>query len=251
MTKQCHEVDYEIIGSSMQVVEVELDPGEAIIAEAGAMNYYEEGIEFETKMGDGADADQGLLGKLWGAGKRAITGESVFLTHFSNQGSGKARAAFAAPFPGSIVALDMAELGGEVICQKDSFLCAARGTSIGIAFQKRLGAGFFGGEGFILQRLRGDGLAFVHAGGTVVRKELKNQTLMVDTGCIVGFTQGIEYDIKLSSGLKSMFFGGEGLFLAELKGEGTVWLQTLPFSRLADRIIAHAPNLGGSNQGED
>jgi len=251
MTKQCHEVDYEIIGSSMQVVEVELDPGEAIIAEAGAMNYYEEGIEFETKMGDGADADQGLLGKLWGAGKRAITGESVFLTHFSNHGSAKARAAFAAPFPGSIVALDMSELGGEVICQKDSFLCAAKGTSIGIAFQKRLGAGFFGGEGFILQRLRGDGLAFVHAGGTVVRKELKNQTLMVDTGCIVGFTQGIEYDIKLSSGLKSMFFGGEGLFLAELKGEGSVWLQSLPFSRLADRIISHAPNLGGSSKGED
>jgi len=251
MTKQCHEVDYEIIGSSMQVVEVELDPGEAIIAEAGAMNYYEEGIEFETKMGDGADADQGLLGKLWGAGKRAITGESVFLTHFSNHGSAKVRAAFAAPFPGSVVALDMSELGGEVICQKDSFLCAAKGTSIGIAFQKRLGAGFFGGEGFILQRLRGDGLAFVHAGGTVVRKELKNQTLMVDTGCIVGFTQGIEYDIKLSSGLKSMFFGGEGLFLAELKGEGSVWLQSLPFSRLADRIISHAPNLGGSSKGED
>lgn len=250
MSRQCHEVDYEIIGGSMQLVEVELDPGEAVIAEAGAMNYFEEGIEFETKMGDGSDAEQGILGKLWGAGKRALTGESVFMTHFTHQGSGKAKAAFAAPFPGSVVAVDMAQIGGELICQKDSFLCAAKGTSIGIALQKRLGAGFFGGEGFILQRLNGDGLAFVHAGGTVVKKELNGESLKVDTGCIVGFTKGIDYDIRLASGLKSMFFGGEGLFLAELSGTGTVWLQSLPFSRLADRIISHAPSMGGSDQGE-
>ncbi|MBB6523090.1 TIGR00266 family protein [Pseudoteredinibacter isoporae] len=250
MSNQCHEVDYQIIGESMQLVEVELDPGEAVIAEAGAMNYFEEGIEFETKMGDGSDAEQGILGKLWGAGKRALTGESVFMTHFTHQGSGKSRVAFAAPFPGSIVPVNMSEIGGELICQKDSFLCAAKGTRIGIALQKRLGAGFFGGEGFILQRLNGDGMAFVHAGGTVVRKELKGESLKVDTGCIVGFTSGIDYDIRLASGLKSMFFGGEGLFLAELSGTGTVWLQSLPFSRLADRIISHAPSMGGSDQGE-
>ncbi|WP_299975782.1 TIGR00266 family protein [uncultured Pseudoteredinibacter sp.] len=250
MSTKCHEVDYQIIGESMQLVEVELDPGEAVIAEAGAMNYFEEGIEFETKMGDGSDAEQGILGKLWGAGKRALTGESVFMTHFTHRGEGKSKVAFAAPFPGSIVAVDMASIGGELICQKDSFLCAAKGTSIGIALQKRLGAGFFGGEGFILQRLNGDGMAFVHAGGSVVRKELNGESLKVDTGCIVGFTSGIEYDIKLASGLKSMFFGGEGLFLAELSGTGTVWLQSLPFSRLADRIISHAPSMGGSDQGE-
>ncbi|MCV6622819.1 MAG: TIGR00266 family protein [Cellvibrionaceae bacterium] len=250
MSTKCHEVDYQIIGESMQLVEVELDPGEAVIAEAGAMNYFEEGIEFETKMGDGSDAEQGILGKLWGAGKRALTGESVFMTHFTHRGEGKSKVAFAAPFPGSIVAVDMASIGGELICQKDSFLCAAKGTSIGIALQKRLGAGFFGGEGFILQRLNGDGMAFVHAGGSVVRKELNGESLKVDTGCIVGFTSGIDYDIKLASGLKSMFFGGEGLFLAELSGTGTVWLQSLPFSRLADRIISHAPSMGGSDQGE-
>lgn len=250
MSKQCHEVDYEIIGESMQLVEIELDPQETVIAEAGAMNYYEQGIEFETKMGDGSDLEQGMFGKLWSAGKRALTGESVFMTHFSNHGPKKSRVAFAAPFPGSIMAVNLADIGGELICQKDSFLCAAKGTKVGIALQKRLGAGFFGGEGFILQRLNGDGMVFVHAGGTLVRKELNNETLMVDTGCIVGFGPGIDYDIRLSKGLKSMFFGGEGLFLAELSGTGSVWLQSLPFSRLADRIIAHAPKVGGSSQGE-
>lgn len=250
MSKQCHEVDYEIIGESMQLVEIELDPQETVIAEAGAMNYYEQGIEFETKMGDGSDPEQGMFGKLWSAGKRALTGESVFMTHFSNHGPKKSRVAFAAPFPGSIMAVNLADIGGELICQKDSFLCAANGTKVGIALQKRLGAGFFGGEGFILQRLNGDGMVFVHAGGTLVRKELNNETLMVDTGCIVGFGPGIDYDIRLSKGLKSMFFGGEGLFLAELSGTGSVWLQSLPFSRLADRIIAHAPKVGGSSQGE-
>jgi len=251
MSKQCHEVDYQIIGESMQLVEIELDPQETVIAEAGAMNYYEQGIEFETKMGDGSDPEQGMLGKLWSAGKRALTGESVFMTHFSNHGQNKSRVAFAAPFPGSIMAVNLADIGGELICQKDSFLCAAKGTKVGIALQKRLGAGFFGGEGFILQRLNGDGMVFVHAGGTLVRKELNNETLMVDTGCIVGFGPGIAYDIRLSKGLKSMFFGGEGLFLAELSGTGSVWLQSLPFSRLADRIIAHAPKVGGSKQGEN
>ena len=250
MSKHCHEVDYEIIGESMQLVEVELDPGETVVAEAGAMNYFDSDIEFETKMGDGSDPDQGILGKLWSAGKRALTGESVFMTHFTNHGTKKSRAAFAAPYPGSIVAVDLDQIGGELICQKDSFLCAAKGTKIGIALQKRLGAGFFGGEGFILQRLNGDGMVFVHAGGTLVRKELNNEKIMVDTGCIVGFGPGIEYDIRLSKGLKSMFFGGEGLFLAELSGTGSIWLQSLPFSRLADRIIAHAPKLDGSDLGE-
>jgi uncharacterized protein (TIGR00266 family) len=190
------------------------------------------------------------MGKLLSAGKRALTGESIFMTHFTNRGQGKQRVAFAAPYPGRIVPLDMAEHGQTIICQKDAFLCAALGTEVGIAFHRRLGAGFFGGEGFILQKLEGDGMAFLHAGGTIVKKELRGGRLRVDTGCIVGFTRGIDYDIQRAGGLKSMFFGGEGLFLATLKGNGTVWLQTLPFSRLADRIIAHAPRSGGSSKGE-
>jgi len=246
-----HEVDYEIIGSSMQVVEVELDPNEAVIAEAGAMTYMETGIEFETKMGDGSDPDQGFMGKLFSAGKRLMTGESLFMTHFTNHGDGKHRVAFAAPYPGTIVPVDMSQCGEQITCQKDSFLCAALGTKVDIAFNKRLGAGFFGGEGFILERLQGDGMAFIHAGGTVIEKELNGQTLKVDTGCLVGFTKDIEYDITLSKGLKSMLFGGEGVFLATLSGHGKVWLQSLPFSRLADRILAHAPKAGGSEQGED
>lgn len=245
-----HEVDYEILGHDMQMVEVELDPGETVIAEAGAMNYVEDGIVFESKMGDGSDPDQSFMGKLFSAGKRVISGESLFMTHFTHEGVGKKRVSFAAPFPGSIIPLNLAEIGGEVTCQKDSFLCAAYGTNIDIAFQRKLGAGFFGGEGFILERLRGDGMAFMHAGGTVVKKELRGETLRVDTGCLVGFTGGIEYDIEMVKGLKSMFFGGEGLFLATLKGTGTVWLQSLPFSRLADRVLQHAPSSGGSNQGE-
>ena len=246
-----HEVDYDIIGSSMQVVEVELDPGETVIAEAGAMTYMDEGIAFETKMGDGSNPDQGVMGKLFSAGKRMLTGESLFMTHFTNQGQGKQRAVFAAPYPGTIVPVDMASCGEQITCQKDSFLCAALGTKVDIAFNKRLGAGFFGGEGFILERLQGDGMAFIHAGGTVIEKELNGETLKVDTGCLVGFTQGIDYDITLSKGLKSMLFGGEGLFLATLSGHGKVWLQSLPFSRLADRILAHAPKAGGSDRGED
>ena len=247
---KCHEVDYEIFGDDMQTVEVELDPGETVIAEAGAMNWMEDGISFEAKMGDGSQPDKGFMGKLFDAGKRAITGESLFITHFTNQVQGKKRVAFSAPYPGKIISIDMGKFGGELICQKDAFLCAALGTEVSIAFNKKLGAGFFGGEGFILQRLRGDGMAFVHAGGTIVKKELQGETIRVDTGCIVGFTPGIDYDIQRAGNLKSMFFGGEGLFLATLSGVGTVYLQSLPFSRLADRIIQHAPSAGGSAKGE-
>jgi len=247
---KCHEVDYEILGHDMQIVEVELDPGETVVAEAGAMNYMEDGITFESRMGDGSRADAGVFGKLMSAGKRALTGESIFLTHFTNTGRGKKRISFAAPYPGKIIAYDMSAPGGELLCQKDAFLAAALGTEIGIAFTKRLGAGFFGGEGFILQRLRGDGMAFVHAGGTVIEKQLNNDILRVDTGCLVAFTRGIDYSIERAGSLKSMFFGGEGLFLATLKGTGTVFLQSLPFSRMADRILAHAPSGGGGSKGE-
>jgi uncharacterized protein (TIGR00266 family) len=245
-----HEVEYEIFGDDIQVVEIELDPGETVIAEAGGMNYMEEDIVFETKMGDGSQPDQGLMGKLFSAGKRMITGESLFMTHFTNKGRVKRRVSFAAPYPGKIVPLDLAQLGGRIICEKDSFLCAALGTKVSITFNKKLGAGLFGGEGFILQKLEGDGRAFLHAGGTIVRKELNGETLRVDTGCIVAFTEGISYDIQRAGNLKSMFFGGEGLFLATLRGHGSVLLQSLPFSRLADRILANAPSAGGSSKGE-
>ncbi|MEM7208656.1 MAG: TIGR00266 family protein [Pseudomonadota bacterium] len=247
---RCHEVDYEIKGSEMQLVEVELDPGETVVAEAGSMTYMEQGIEFETKMGDGSDPDEGVMGKLFSAGKRAFTGESIFTTHFTNQSSSKQRVAFAAPYPGNIVALDMAKIGEKITCQKDAFLCAALGTRIDITFNRRLGAGLFGGEGFILQTLQGDGMAFIQAGGTVIEKQLTGETLRVDTGCLVGFSGVIDYDIQRAGNLKSMIFGGEGLFLATLRGTGTVWLQSLPFSRMADRIIAHAPSSGGSDKGE-
>ena len=245
-----HEIDYELIGDDMQIVEIELDPGETVVAEAGAMNYMEDNITFEAKMGDGSQPNQGLLGKLLDVGKRALTGESIFMTHFTNQGVGKKRVSFAAPYPGKIICVDLKQLQGNLICQKDSFLCAAMGTKISIAFQKKLGVGFFGGEGFILQKLTGDGKAFVHAGGTVVKKELNGETLRVDTGCIVAFDESIHYDVQMAGGLKSMVFGGEGLFLATLSGFGTVWLQSLPFSRLADRVLQCAPSTGGKNQGE-
>ncbi|MES9963384.1 MAG: TIGR00266 family protein [Candidatus Sedimenticola sp. 20ELBAFRAG] len=247
---RCHEVDYEILGSEMQLVEVELDPGETVVAEAGAMTYMEENINFETKMGDGSEPDQGLMGKIFSAGKRMITGESIFTTHFTNQGVGKRRVAFSAPYPGNIVALDMAQHGQKVTCQKDAFLCAALGTKVDITFNRKLGTGLFGGEGFILQSLEGDGMAFIQAGGTVVEKKLTGETLRVDTGCLVGFSGDIDYDIERAGNLKSMVFGGEGLFLATLRGHGTVWLQSLPFSRMADRIIANAPGAGGSDKGE-
>lgn len=242
---RCHELDYEIIGHDIQMVEVELDPNETVIAEAGAMTYLEQDITFEAKMGDGSA--QGLMGSLLGMGKRILTGESVFLTHFSNEGSQKRKVAFSAPYPGSIIPLNLAELGEEVTCQKDAFLAAALGTQVDIAFQKRLGSGFFGGEGFILQRLRGDGMAFIHAGGTVIHKQLNNETLRLDTGCLVGFSGDINYNIQLSGGLKSMFFGGEGMVLATLKGTGSVWIQSMPFSRLAERVLSHS---SFSTQGE-
>ena len=245
-----HEIDYELIGDDMQIVEIELDPGETVIAEAGAMNYMEEHITFEAKMGDGSKPNQGLFGKLLDVGKRALTGESIFMTHFTNQGMGKKRVSFAAPYPGKIICVDLQEHNKNILCQKDSFLCAALGTNVSIAFQKRLGTGFFGGEGFILQKLSGDGKAFVHAGGTVVRKQLQGETLRVDTGCIVAFEESIDYDVEMAGGLKSMIFGGEGLFLATLSGFGTVWLQSLPFSRLADRVLQNTPSVAGKNQGE-
>lgn len=245
-----HEIDYRLIGDDMQIVEIELDPNETVIAEAGMMNYMEDGINFETKMGDGSQPDKGFLGKMLDVGKRALTGESLFVTHFTNLGQGKKCVAFAAPYPGKIIPFDLATLGGQVICQKDAFLCAALGTRVTIAFAKKLGTGLFGGEGFILQKLEGDGRAFVHAGGTIVERKLNGETLRVDTGCIVAFTPGIEYDIQRAGNLKNMIFGGEGLFLATLRGHGTVWLQSLPFSRLADRIIASAPRAGGASKGE-
>lgn len=247
---RCHEVDYSIIGDDMQMVEVELDHGETVIAEAGAMNYMEDGIEFEARLGDGSQPDEGVMGKLLSVGKRVLASESIFMTHFTNRSRGKKRVAFAAPYPGKIVPLNLADMGEQVICQKDAFLAAALGTQVSITFTKRLGAGFFGGEGFILQTLRGDGMAFVHACGTVVEREMRGETLRVDTGCIVGFTSGIDYSIERAGNLKSMFFGGEGLFLATLAGRGTVWLQSLPFSRMADRIVQHAPRLGGAHKGQ-
>jgi len=214
------------------------------------MNYMEQDISFETRMGDGSQTDQGFMSKMFSAGKRMLTGESLFMTHFTNQGTGKRRVAFAAPYPGNIMALDLAQHGGRILCQKDAFLAAARGTKIDIAFNKKLGAGFFGGEGFILQSLEGDGMAFIQAGGTLIKRELNNETLRLDTGCLVAFGPGINYDIEMVKGIKSMLFGGEGLALATLSGTGEVWMQSLPFSRLADRILANAPRSGGSRTGE-
>ena len=241
-----HEIDYAVFGDDLQFVEIELDPGETVIAEAGMMMYMEDGIGFETKMGDGSKPQAGFLDKLVSAGARALTGESLFMTHFSNRASaGKRHVAFGAPYPGKIIAIDLDEARGELICQKDSFLCAALGTELSIAFNKKLGAGLFGGEGFILQRMRGDGMVFIHAGGTIVEKRLTNEKIMVDTGCIVAFENTISYDIQRAGNLKSMIFGGEGLFLATLQGSGRVWLQSLPFSRLADRILKFAPSAGG------
>ncbi len=245
-----HEINHQIFGDDMQVVEIELDPGEVVIAEAGAMNWMDDGITFETKMGDGSRPDKGLFDKLLKAGKRALTGESIFLTHFMNSGNGKKRIAFAAPYPGKIIPVNLGKTNNTILCQKDAFLCAALGTEVSIAFNKRFGVGLFGGEGFILQKLQGDGMAFVHAGGTIVEKKLNNETIKVDTGCIAFFTTGIDYNIERAGNLKSMLFGGEGLFLATLTGTGSVFLQSLPFSRLADRIIRHAPRAGGSRKGE-
>ncbi len=243
-------VDYEIKGSEMQFVEVELDPGEAAVGEAGSLMFMDAGVQMDTVFGDGsAGQGGGFLGKLLGAGKRLITGESLFTTVYTNQAPGKARVAFAAPYPGKILPMDLRQLGGTLICQKDAFLCAARGVSLGIYLQQRLSVGFFGGEGFIMQKLEGDGLAFVHAGGTVVRRELKaGQTLMVDTGCVVAFTPSVNFEIQYVGKIKTALFGGEGLFFARMTGPGMVWLQSLPFSRLASRVFAAAPQRGGSRE---
>lgn len=246
-----HEVDYAIFGNDMQYVEVELDPNEAAVAEAGAMMYMEDGIAMQTVFGDGSQQTGGFFGTLVGAGKRLLTGESLFMTVFQNQGTGKKRVAFAAPIPGKIIAVHLADIGGELIAQKDSFLCAAKGVSVGIAFQKRIGVGLFGGEGFIMQRLQGDGWAFIHAGGTLLQRDLgPGETLKVDTGCIVAFQPSIDYDIQRAGNIKSMLFAGEGLFFATLRGPGRIWLQSIPFSRLADRIYAAAPQTGGGGRGE-
>jgi uncharacterized protein (TIGR00266 family) len=246
-----HDIEYQIFGDDMQTVEVELDPSETVVAEAGAMNWMEPDIYFDTKMGDGSSASTGFLNGLLQVGKRVLTGESIFMTHFTNQGHVKRRVAFSAPYPGKIMAIHLGEMGGQITCQKDAFLCAAKGTELSIALTRKLGAGFFGGEGFILQKLKGDGLAFLHAGGTVVKKQLNGETIRVDSGCIVGFSGAIEYSVAQAGGLKSMFFGGEGLFLASLSGTGTIWLQSLPFSRLADRVLAHAPSNRGKSKGEN
>jgi len=245
-----HAVDYEIKGDDIQIVEIELDPQETVIAEAGAMLYMADGINFETKMGDGSDPDQGFMGKLLSAGSRLITGESLFMTHFTHLGSGKARVAFAAPYPGKITPLDLSKMqSNTIIVQKDGFLCAALGTKLSVHFNRKLGAGLVGGEGFILQKVQGDGLAFIHAGGTVIEKELNNETLRVDTQCIVAFEPSIDFDITSSGGLKSMLFGGEGIFLATLKGTGKVWLQSMPIRKLIQTIAPYSQNKskGGSS----
>ncbi len=241
-------IDFEIFGESMQYVEVELDPGEAAVGEAGAMYYMEDGIAMDTVFGDGSAGQSGLMGKLMGAGKRLLTGESVFTTVFVNEGHSKRKMAFSASYPGKIVPIHLLELGGTLIAQKDSFLCAAKGVSLGIALQKRLGAGLFGGEGFIMQKLEGDGYAFLHAGGTLTQRRLApGETLRVDTGCVVAYQPTVSFDIEYVGKVKSALFGGEGLFFARMTGPGMVWLQSLPLSRMADRIIASAPKAGGSS----
>lgn len=248
---QAHEIDYHIFGEEMQYVEIELDPQEIVIAEAGSFMMMDNNIKMETIFGDGSVQQNTLFDKLLSAGKRVLTGESLFMTAFINQNNTKSKVSFAAPYPGKIIAIDLTHFGGKFICQKDSFLCAAKGVSIGIEFSKKLGRGFFGGEGFIMQKIEGDGMAFVHSGGTLAKKELAaGEILKVDTGCIVGFTKDVDYDIEFIGGIKNSIFGGEGLFYATLRGPGTVYVQSLPFSRLADRIIASAPKAGGKNREE-
>lgn len=238
--KTNHEIDYRIYGEEMQYVEVELDPNETAVAESGAFMMMDDGIQMQTMFGDGSQPQQGILGKLMSAGKRILTGESLFMTAFTNVGQGKKRVSFASPYPGKIIPLDLSKLDGKVVAQKDSFLCAAKGVSIGIELQRKLGTGLFGGEGFIMQKLEGDGMAFVHAGGHVFEKILQpGEFLRIDTGCIVAYTRSINYDIQFVGGIKNTLFGGEGLFFATLRGPGKVWIQTLPISRLAGRILAY------------
>ncbi len=248
---KAHEIDYKLFGDDMQFVEIELDGGETVLAEAGAMMYMDHKIKMETIFGDGSEQhnSQGLMGKLLGAGKRVLTGEGLFMTTFTNQQSGKAHVAFGAPYPGSIIPIDLDEVNGTLICQKDAFLCAAKGAAISMHFQKKL-SGFFGGEGFIMQKLEGDGLVFLHAGGTIIRKKLTaGQMLKIDTGCLVAMTKGISFDVQLASDIKSAFFGGEGIFFGTLSGEGEVWLQSLPFSRMADRVLSAANGSRGETKG--
>jgi uncharacterized protein (TIGR00266 family) len=235
-----HEIEYQILGSGSQIVEITLDSGETVIAEAGMLTFMERGVHFDTKLGDGSDT--GVFGKMLSLGKRMLTKESLFVTHFTNEHDSRRTVGFSAPYPGTIIPVDLGKVGGRILCQKDAFLCAALGTKVGTSFSKRFGkTGFFGGEGFVLQRLEGDGLAFLHAGGVVVEKKLSNDQLRVDTGCLVGFTEGIDYDVQLAGNLRSMIFGGEGMCLTTLSGTGTVWLQSMPFSRLAERIVATVP----------
>lgn len=250
---RAHDIDFELFGDDLQFVEIELDPRESVVAEAGAMMYMENGIEMETIFGDGSESSSGggFMGKLASAGKRMITGESLFMTQFTNQSPERKKVSFAAAYPGKIVPVDLSAYGGKIIAQKDAYLCSAKGISIGIAFQRKIGVGFFGGEGFIMQKLEGDGLAFLHAGGTIIEKELAaGEVLKLDTGCLVALTGSVDYNIEMVKGIKSAVFGGEGLFLATLKGPGKVWLQSLPFSRMADRILSNARAHGGKSTGE-
>lgn len=247
-----HEIDYKIYGEEMQFVEIELDPMETVIAEAGSFMMMEDNVEMATIFGDGTQPQQGLWGKVLSAGKRLISGESLFMTAFTHNGHGKRKVSFAAPYPGRIIPVDLSEQEGKIVCQKDAFLCAAKGVSVGIEFSRKLGRGFFGGEGFIMQKVEGDGLAFLHAGGTIVEKRLElGETLRIDTGCLVGFTRDVRYDIEMVKGVRNMIFGGEGFFYAVLEGPGTVWVQSLPFSRMADRVIRATKHYGtGGSKGE-
>jgi uncharacterized protein (TIGR00266 family) len=237
-----HEIDFKIFGDDIQFVEIELDHGETVIAEAGAMVYMEQGISFEVKMGDGSAPNQGLMGKLLSAGSRLITGESLFLTHFTHQGQGKSRVAFAAPYPGTIIPVDLSQFRNALVVQKDGFLCAAMGTKLSIFLNRKIGSGLVGGEGFILQKLEGDGKAFIHAGGTVIERQLNNETLRIDTGCVVAFDPSLDFDVEAAGSLKSMVFGGEGLFLATIRGTGKVWLQSMPIRKLIRALKPYGRN---------
>lgn len=249
--QKAHELDYELVGDDMQVAVITLDPNETVIAEAGSMNWMEDDINYEAKIGDGSDPNRDFWGKAWDAGKRLFTGESLFITHFTNTGNRRRQVSFGAPYPVKIIPIDLKlEPTSSILCQKDGFLCAAFGTKLDIAFTKRLGTGFFGGEGFILEDIKGDGLVFIHAGGSIVKKQLNNESIRIDTGCLVAFSPQLDYNIARAGNLKSMLFGGEGLFLATLKGTGTVYIQSLPLSRLADKIVKHAPSMGGKRKGE-
>ena len=243
-----HDLDYRILGDDIQLVEIELDPQETVIAEAGSMMYMDDQVRFQTKMGDGSDPNQGLMGKLISAGTRVLTGESLFVTHFTNHAGRKQKVAFAAPYPGKIIPVELGILGGSIIVQKDGFLCAAKGTKISITLNRRIGSGLVGGEGFILQKLEGDGKAFMHAGGTVIERRLNNESLKIDTGCVVGYTPGIDFNIETSGNLRSMVFGGEGIFLATLRGTGTVWLQSMPIRKLIQAISPYGKNVRKESQ---